>query len=550
MYKYGAISEYAEKIRSGEIVAPTDVLKAYDKAIALLDSGQSIFDEKKARRAVKFIEGFCRHSAGRNDLITLELWQKATVYVIHGVYTLDGVRQFREVYIKIARKNGKTTFVAALIAYENYIGGEYGAEIYCIAPKLDQADIVYNAFYQMVLTEPEFAQLSRKRQRDIYTACLNNSVKRLAFNSKKSDGFNPQLSVCDEIEAWEGAKGKKQYEVMKSAMVNRKQPMIISMGTAGYGENGIDDELMLRAKKWLKGGEETAFFPLLYVIEDRSKWDDMEELKKSNPNLGVSVRPEALLEEIKIAKESSSARAEFLTKHCNLKQNATLAWLEYDDVEKISDDDYSLDDFRGCYGFGGYDLSQTTDLTAAAIGIEKNDVIYYFVQFFLPKGKLQEAMERDNLPYDIYVQQGILMLSGEKFVDYHDVLKWYISLVEKYEIIPLVTGYDRYSAQYLNQEMNGYGFKTDDVYQGTNLSPLMYEMEGRIKARSIRIGKNDLLKIHLLDTAVQMQAGTNKIKPVKIEQRKHIDGAVAIIDSLTVRSKYYDIFGEMWKNEE
>lgn len=545
------IYEYRDAIKTGRVTVGWWIELVFDILVENIENGTWFFDAKKANKAIKFIENFCHHSEGRNDLLKLELWQKAIVSAIFGIVDCNGFRQFREVFIVVARKNGKTLFAAAIMAYMAYLDGEYGAKIYCLAPKLEQADLVYDAFYQIVQADEELGDpdFTKKRRSDIYIRQFNTSIRRLAFNSKKSDGFNPHLAVCDEIEAWPGEQGLKQYEVMKSALGARKQPFILSISTAGYLNDGIYDELMKRSTAILKGSsEELRLLPFLYIIDDINKWDDIEELKKSNPNLGVSVAEEFYVEEIKIARNSLSKKAEFLTKYCNIKQNSSVAWLDFQDVDDISGAKYTLEDFKECYCVGGIDLSQTTDLTAASIVIERNGKLYVFTQYFMPKNRFEKACEEDNVPYRIYQKQGYLTISGEHYVDYKDVFNWFVMLIKRYKIRPLKVGYDRYSAQYLVQEMAQAGFHMDDVFQGTNLSPLLKEFEGIIKDQKIEIGENNLLKSHLLNVAVQINSGDGRMRPVKIEPRMRIDGFVSVIDAMTVRSKYYSEIGNQLKN--
>lgn len=545
------IYEYADAIRTGRVTVGKWIAAIYKILIAGIEQKRWFFDAKKANKAIKFIENFCRHSEGRNDLLKLELWQKAIVSAIFGIVDANGYRQFREVFIMVARKNGKTLFAAAIIAYMAYLDGEYGAKIYCLAPKLEQADLVYDAFYQITQSDDELGdeELTKKRRSDIYISEFNTSIRRLAFNSKKSDGFNPHLVVCDEIEAWPGEQGLKQYEVMKSALGARKQPLILSISTAGYINDGIFDELMKRATAFLKGNsDEARLLPFLYMIDNVERWDDIEEIKKANPNLGVSVSVSFYEEEIKIARLSLSKKAEFLCKYCNIKQNSSVAWLDFEDVECVSGEQYTLEDFRGCYCVAGIDLSRTTDLTAVSIVIERDGKFYIFTQFFMPRERLEEAIEEESVPYNIYRQQGVLTVSGEHFVDYRDVYAWFAMLVKQYKIKPLQVGYDRYSSQYLIQDLEKAGFHTDDVFQGTNLSPLLDEFEGNLKDRRVQIGANNLLKAHLLNVAVQINSGDGRKKPVKIEQRMHIDGFVSVIDAFTVRSKYYSQIGKQLQN--
>lgn len=543
------IQEYHHRIGTGEITVGKWIRLLYDRITAGLRDGLFYFDQRAANRAIEFIEAFCHHCEGRSDLIRLELWQKATVCLLFGIVDETGLRIWREVFLVMGRKNGKSLFASACIAYMAYLDGEYGAKIYCLAPKLEQAAIVYDNFYRMIQQERELSELAQKRRSDVYLESENTSIRPLAFNAKKSDGFNPHMTVCDEIASWPAEQGLKQYEVMKSALGARKQPMILSISTAGYINDGPYDELMKRSTAVLQGSsKERRLLPILYIIDDIEKWNDIEELKKSNPNMGVSVSEDFFREEIAIAENSLSKRTEFITKYCNIKQSSSVAWLPFEAVDAVSGEDYRLEDFRSSYCVGGIDLSQTTDLTACCVVIERSGKLYVFCQFFMPANKIQELQEREGVPYQLYVKQGWITPSGENFVDYEDCFQWFRSLVEDYEILPLQVGYDRYSSQYLVQEMAQYGFHMDDVFQGWNLSPVMMEADGLIRDRTLLLGSNNLLKAHFLNVAAKQNGETRKIQPVKIEPRCHIDGFVSVIDALTVRQKWYEQIGEQLKN--
>lgn len=546
------IFKYHEVIKKKEVIVGVWVRLCFEILTTGLLNGEWEFNEKKANKAIKFIENFCHHSEGRSDLLHLELWQKAIVSAIFGIMDkTTGYRQFREVFIIVARKNGKTLFAAAIAAYMTYIDGEYGAKVYFLAPKLDQADLVYDAFYQIVQSDDELDSITKKRRSDIYIKAFNTSVKKIAFNSKKSDGFNPQLVVNDEMEAWPGDQGLKQYEVMTSALGARKQPLIISIATAGYVNDGIFDELFKRATAFLKGNSrEKRLLPFIYMIDDIEKWDSIEELKKSNPNLGVSVSAEYYLEQIEIARNSISKKVEFMTKFCNIKQNSAVAWLDYWDVMKCVHEEkpLSLEDFKGCYCVGGIDLSRTTDLTAASIVINRDGINHIFTRFYMPQKRYEVAINEDNTPYNIYRDRGFLFISGENQVDYKDVYNWFIELVKVYKIKPLKIGYDRYSANYLVEDLKTAGFHTDDVYQGTNLTPVLHEFEGNLKDGLFDFGDNSMLAAHFLNVAVDINLNDSRMKPVKIEKRMRIDGAMSVFDALTMVSKYHNEIGKKLLN--
>ena len=565
------IYAYYQGIKNGSITVGRWVRLLYEYLISGLEEKRFFFDQKKANAAIDWAEKHWFHTEGHlaPGNITLELWQKAMLSAIFGIVDSDGYRQFREVLLVVARKNGKSLLASGIGNYVFRVDGGYGAKVFCLAPKLEQADIVYNNIWQMIQLDPDWQELkklslekdtqhrkvhddsmlARHRQTDLSIAGTNCTVKKIAFAAKKSDGFNPSLCICDEIAAWEGDKGLKQYEVMKSGMGARLEGLLLSCTTSGYINDSIYDELVKRSTRFLMGdSKESKLLPILYMIDDVDKWDDINELRKSNPNLGVSVPVDFMLEEIAIAEGSLSKKAEFMTKYCCVKQSSSLAWLPAQTVEAACGEELKLEDFRNSYCVAGIDLSQTRDLTACTAVIEKNGELYVFAKFFLPSERIDEATQRDGVPYNIYIQRGLLKASGDNFVDYHDCFEWFRSLVEEYQIYPLVTGYDRYSAQYLIQDMSAYGFVMDDVFQGENLYPVIQEAEGLLEDRKIHIGDNDLMKIHLLNSAIKMSTERGRGRLVKINPSYHIDGCAALLDALTVRQKHYSEYGEQLKN--
>ena len=180
--------------------------------------------------------------------------------------------------------------------------------------------------------------------------------------------------------------------------------------------------------------------------------------------------------------------------------------------------------------------------------VEKDGIFNIVGQAFMPSEKVEELTARDGVPYMQYVRQGILTLSGENFVDYKDVYNWMVSLVRDYQIYPLMTGYDRYSAQYLIKELEQSGYRVDDVYQGDNLWSTIQEVGSRIKDGKIRIGDNALLKMHFLNSAIKMNNERGRGRLIKINPTAHIDLMASVLDAFCVRAKYYDEIGEQLKN--
>lgn len=546
-----SILTYYQAIKDGSEIVGRWIQLLYARIVTGIQKKEFFYDAKKANRAINFVENFCRHHEGElaPELIKLEPWQKALTAIIFGIVDKDSRRQFVEITLIIARKNGKTLYAAAIAAYAIFCDGEYGARVYFCAPKLQQASLCYDAFCQMVSKEPELDALCKRRRTDIYIESTNSSAAPLALSAKKSDGFNISVCVADEFASWRGDPGKKMYEVIKSSFGARRQPILLSISTAGYENDGVYDELIKRGTSWLLGSsKETRLLPVFYMIDDPEKWNDINELKKANPNLGVSIPVDYMLEEIAIAEQSLSKKYEFLCKYCNVKQSSAMAWVSADTVRAASCEEITLESLRGCYCVLGVDLSQTTDLTACSIVARKNGKDYVHTHFWLPANALETATARDGIPYREYVDRGVLSLSGESYVDYEDVSAWIEKLVTDYEILPLKIGYDRYSSQYLVKTLKSQGFHTDDVFQGYNLTQMIYEMEAGMKDGTLLIGNNDLLKAHILNTAIYSDAESRRVKIVKISKYAHIDAVASVLDALAVRGKYYDEIGEQLEN--
>ena len=568
------IYAYYQGLKNGTYTAGVYVHLIYEIIIRMIEEKRVTLDLREANSACEWIEAHCFHVEGplAPGPIRLEVWQKAFISCIFGLLKPDTVYPaFNEILLIVARKNGKSILASCIADYIFQVKGGFGARIYNVAPKLEQAEIIYGNTWAMIQLDPEWQRKTqavfdkrmtthqktpddptcvKKRVTDLFLPATNSTMKKVAFSAKKSDGFNPSLAICDECAAWVGDPGIKQYEVFRSGMGARPDARMLTCTTSGYINDGIYDELVKRSTRFLMGdSKETRLLPFLYMIDDIEKWNDISEIAKANPNLGVSVSVDYLLDEIAIAEGSLPKKAEFITKYCCMKQNSSAAWLPSKIVEDACGEQLNLDDFKGSYCVGGIDLSQVRDLTACCVVIERGGELFVFTKFFLPSEKLDEATQRDGIPYWAYVQRGILQPSGDNFVDYHDCFNWFRMLVEEYEILPLQVGYDRYSAQYLVQDMESYGFHLDDVWQGENLYPIIETTRGLLEDRKIHIGDNDLLKIHLLDSAVKMSTERGRGKLVKLSPAVHIDGTAALLDAMTVRDKWYSDIGEQLKNE-
>lgn len=530
----------------------------YDVLVQGFSEYRWFYDERLAKNALGFIHRYCHHYKGvmAPRRMTLELWERAGISSIFGIVDGTGKRQFNQVFWPVGRKQGKTLIAGGIGTYMGYAAGEYGSEIYYLAPKLEQADLAYSALEFNVHAEPELDAITKStKYRGLVIQETNTIIRKLAFTSKKSDGYNPMFYCADEVAAWPGVAGLRQWEVMASGTGARQEPLGLAISSGGYENDGLYDELMKRGTGFLMGNSrEQHLLPIIYMIDDAEKWDDLTELKKSLPNMGVSVSEEFIRKEIDTAHESISKEIEFKTKYCNLKQSLSTAWLRAEDINKAFGHKLSLEAIRGFYCVGGADISQTTDLTSAVICTEIDGIIWTHSHFWLPNKRLEEATKRDNIPYEIYIRKGFLSLSGEEFVNTDDVLLWFMDLVKTYKIYPLQIGIDRWSALDLIQKLNQKSFHTDTVTQGFNLSSVSDTFEGMLREGRIRdMDDNDLLKIHLADAAQQMESNAEQAHPrkklVKISKNAHVDGCAALLDAMAMRQFKWTELGKRLMNE-
>ena len=553
-----AITAYWEEIQTGGAVVGKWIRLLYEVIIKGLAEGRWFYDEKLAQNAIGFIERFCHHYKGvlAPKRLKLSLWQRAELSLIFGIVDGTGKRQFREVFEVVGRKQGKTLKAGAIGTYMGYAAGEFGSECYLLAPKLEQADLVYSSIEFNVHAEPELDSITRStKYRGLMIQETNTMIRKLAFTSKKSDGYNPMFYCADEVAAWPGVNGLRQWEVMASGTGARMEPLGLAISSGGYENEGLFDELMKRGTGFLMGNSrEQHLLPIIYMIDDPEKWDDLTELKKSLPGLGESVSEEFIRKEIDIAHESTSKMVEFKTKYCNLKQSISTAWLRAEDINKAFGHHLPMEALKNHYCVAGLDLSQSVDLTSACIVTEIDGTLWVHSHFWLPNKRLEEATRRDNIPYEIYIKKGFLSLSGEEFINNDDVLLWFMDLVKKWKIFPLIIGYDRWSAQELVQKLNKKSFHTDSVTQGFNLSSVSDIMEGMLREGRIRdMDDNDLLKIHLADAAQQMESNAENAHPrkklVKISKNAHVDGCAALLDAMAMRQFKWAELGTRLTNE-
>ncbi|GHU96334.1 terminase [Clostridia bacterium] len=539
------IEQYNNAIQRGEINACRRVKSIYARLVDDLRKPEKyVFDEARATRPITFIETFCRHSKGEwaGQPVTLELFQKAFIQALFGFVDKDtGLRRYREAFFLVARKNGKSTLLAGLALYMLTSDYEGGAECYTAATKYAQARLIFDEVHNMVKQNTDLSKHFRKRKNDLYYAPSMSIFKPLARNSDTLDGLNASFVCLDELH---GVRDRNIYEVLKQSQSVRRQPLFVSITTAGTTRENIFDDLYNHACSVADGTiTDENFLPILYELDNRNEWTDPAAWVKANPALCSIKKLDDLTAKVERAKQEPHELSGVLCKEFNIRETVKTAWLSFADIDNA--ETFSLEDFRGAYCIGGADLSITTDLTCASLLFMKrgSDKKYIAQMYFLPADNLTERVTQDKIPYDKWFERGLLCLCTGNSINYSDVTAWFVDTVKQYELSPAWVYYDSYSARYFVEEMQMQGFAMVRAIQGAKTLSLPMQMLGQdLKAHKVIYQNNPVLKWCLTNTGVQTDRNGN-IVPVKNQSpRQRIDGTAALLDCYVGLYEHYNEF--------
>lgn len=542
---YNPIIEYYNQIESGEVIVSSKVRRIYKKLVDDVYDTSSVFeyDANKANHVIEFIENFCKHSKGKwgGKAIELELWQKAFLAASFGfVHKIDGTRKYREVLLIVARKNGKSTIASGIGLYLQVADGEPGAEIYAVATKLDQAKLVWLDAKRMVKKSPVLLKRIKPLVRELNADFNDSTFKPLGSDSETLDGLNVHGAMMDEIHAW---KDKNLYDVIVDGTSAREQPMIFMITTAGTIRESVYDmkyeeaEMLLNGLDDPDGYKDDRFLPIIYELDKREEWTDQTKWKKANPGLGTIKKMDQLETKVNKAKANSLLVKNLLTKDFNIRETSTEAWLTFEQLNNKAI--FDIAKLEPSYGIGGCDLSSTTDLTAAkVIFMLPNDPHVYVLQmYWLPEDLLEQRSKEDKIPYNLWAEQGLLRTTPGNSVHYKFITQWFLEVRDELGIYIPWIGYDRWSAKYWVEEMEGYFGKEAmiPVAQGKQtLSSPMKLLGADLESKLVNYNNNSIDKWCLSNTAIDVDKNLN-IQPNKTNnQRRRIDGTAALLNAYVV----------------
>lgn len=547
------VIEYFEKIKAGEYVVSNRVYKQYEKMVNdIYNSDKYIFDEERALRPIKFIETFCKHSKGEwaGKPVILELFQKAYISALFGFIDKEtNLRRYKESMFYVARKNGKSTMLSGIAAYMMIADNEAGAEIYSCATKKDQAKLVFDETLNMINQSPYLSKHIKKRKSDLYFPLTMSKFQPLGKNSDTLDGLNAHCVIIDELH---GVKDRNLYEVMQQSQSARRQPLLIMITTAGTVRECIFDDIYEYSCNIVDGTfEDDTFLPIIYELDKKEEWLDENCWSKANPSLGAIKKLDDLKRKVEKAKNSPKDLSGVLTKDFNIRNTLSNAWLNFDDINNT--ETFDIENFKNFYAIGGADLSITTDLTCATLlfinkeidketgkEIEKR---YIHQMYWLPSENFNERVKIEKIPYDKWLERGLIRLCNGNSINYSDITDWFIEMLNNYGITPLWIYYDNYSAKYWVEEMKAHGFKMERCIQGAKtLSLPMQQLGADLKAKKVNYNNNPILKWCLTNTGVYEDRNGN-IVPIKNQSAKQrIDGVASMLDAYVGLYEHYEEF--------
>jgi phage terminase large subunit-like protein len=530
------VAKYTDDIQKGVIPAGIHLKNAvarftndYKRATEGEDEANSWdFSWDAVEKVVKFIHKL-KHFTGESSKkhFDLQPWQLFIVANLYGFFNKDGTRRFQTAYIELGRKNGKTALVAALSLYHLIADGEDGAEVLFAANSLDQAKIGFNMVDGFAMGYDPDETIVRHRYKDIYFDDTNSFIKVLAADSNKLDGYNCSLGVVDEFHS---APDSKVRDVLRSSMGMRKNPMLITITTAGFDKNLPCYELRTVITDILSGTKkDDSIFGVIYSLDDKDDWKDPKNWIKSNPNLDVTVKSSFIEKQVQQAINSPSDEVGVKTKNLNIWCDSATTWIPDEYIIKATRK-LKKDDFNGGECFIGADLSTNVDLTAVAYHFLKDDKHYFFVDYYIPIDTLKTKVHADMVYYREWVQKKYLKTTPGNVTDYDYITRDILDMGEKVDIVDVF--YDKYNATQWVVQCTEQGLNMTPFGQNIgNFNNCTKEFERLILGGKIIIDDNPITRYCLRNVELRYDFNGN-CKPNKESDKKKIDGTIAMLQAL------------------
>lgn len=550
LIKNSYIYQYNEAIKNGYIeingeckrlIVGSKIKKVIKILLGYFEDDRILFDPTKCYKRFRFQESMCLQGKAPfyNKPLNLMLWQKVIDEATYAFYDkATGNRLINEVFVEVARKNGKSTKEAGDQNTDLFIG-EGGVDN-CVCSNDDrQARLIWNECNGMRKRLDTKDEVTSSNLTEIRNDRKDIKILRLSSKTQNKDGFNFKKAIHDEAH---DCKDDEIAEAVMRAMSTHDDFLFKTVSTNGFLNGLYYDKKLDYANAWLNGEiDDIHYVAFLFEQDDEAEcWGDIELLQKSNPSLIYGVKKYSFLEKNrKKALIDKESRMHYLTKDCNVKCSNSSAWVTLEEYA-YEQPPFTLEDFKGCISLGAVDLADCGDLAVAEnLFMRKGDDTKYVVpQFFIPESKLKD---KDNgakyeewsrtinpvtgMPY-------ITVCKGNK-IDQKNIADWYLSLRKKYKIETIMIGYDPWHSDVFLMwcdKKTGYDFKTMKIYQNSKLMSFpMKTVERDLHAKLINYGNNPVMKYCFNNMSAKIVG--DMIMPEKIngDYSRKIDGVVALI---------------------
>jgi phage terminase large subunit-like protein len=540
---YNPILDYWGKIERKEEVVGDKIYQTYKYlAWKVENPGQYFYSSARANHFFEFAENYCRLSQGKKgfQLVELELWEKAFLGATFGFIDEDGIRQYQEVCLIIGKKNGKSLIASLVGNYMLSADGEAGPEVYSVATKKDQAKKIWMPAKLMVKQSPTLRKRIKPLVSSLYCDFNFGEFKYLSSDADTLDGLNIHCVLMDELQQWKN--GRALYNIMSDGMSAREQPLCLITTTAGTIREDIYDEKYDEYSKIIQGYQDGSYVDerrigFIYELDKRDEWKDEKCWKKANPGIGTIKSIVDLRQKVERAKKNNALIKNLLCKEFNIRETSEQAWLSLDTIENKATFDIRV--IKPRYAVGGLDLSDTTDLTCATalFRVLGDDHIYAEQMYWLPADRLEEHVKTDQVPYDIWLEQGWIRLCEGNRINYHDVMDWFDEMRNEEDLYFWKIGYDSWNVKYIVDEIESIVGKQGaiSVIQGpkTFSSPLK-SMEAELKAKKVVYRNNPILRWCLTNAKINIDRNDNWSLVKTSVVTKRIDGVASLMDAFIV----------------
>lgn len=570
---------YAEKIKSGQIVAGTHIKQGIRRFLDDFDNPELRIDLSESDKRIRFIEHECKlyEAPFSGRPFRLELFQKAIIESIYAIKKWNPeanfgkggwVRKYQDVLILIARKNGKTPLVAA-ISLSEFMCGEMGTKILYGSNDFEQADLAFSATDAMREESPSMAKRTRRNQKGIffgnpkhrktkgkYSYQNKGSIRKISANGKNKEGRNIKIGVVDEVHEMED-----DHLIMpiQQALSTQDEPLYFEITTEGFTEDGYLDHRLADAQKVLDGELDRPDWAIWWYSQDSEEevWQDEKSWQKSNPGIGVIKKWSYLRKQAEEAKSNPSQRAFVLAKDFNIKQNSSAAWL--DEATIANTETFDPEMLRGQYYIGGLDFAETTDLCSARALFEDQQTRkkYTLQMYFIPEAKADAILDDDSQlnperkNYREWEKQGLVVICPGAEVDAELVAGWFVDLYEHYGMMPYKIGYDNWHSKDF-QEIIADNFGKEVLERigmdFMSLSGPMRSLESDLGRNVLVYNNNEIDRWCLANTGYKTN-NIGLIMPVKKygTSKNRIDGTLSDIICYATFNRYRSLYRDAQK---